>query len=320
MPAYADLIRQLDIESSLIEIEATIIDINTDRSRELGINWRYAGDDIDVSFTNIAADGTTSLPGGVGPVGGGGGVLSAVLGESGEFLSRIRALEERGAARIVSKPHVVVLSDIQAVLGSTTEFFVRIAGLEQVDLFNVPVGTVLRVTPHVFRQAGRDRIKLLVDIEDGTPSRTSAVDSIPVIERAVINTQAIVNDGDSLLLGGLVRESWRQSESRVPWLGSIPLIGRLFRSDGGAASRVERLFLITPRLADSNGFGDGSRQPRLDGKANEIIAQAGRRLDSVQWPERDEPRYWPKEQEVTEPVVSAPRLTSPFTVKAWTVE
>jgi type III secretion protein C len=214
-----------------------------------------------------------------------------MLGEPRDFIARIQLLEEQGAARIVSKPHVITLSDVEAVLAATTEFFVRVAGEEEVDLFNVPVGTTLRVTPHVFTDNQFNKIKLLVNIEDGTQSSATQVDNIPVIERANISTQAVVNEGDSLLVGGLVRETYRNTRYQVPVLGRVPLIGGLFRSKQNQATRVERLFLITPRLAA--GFNGGS-QATLAGSSQQIVNDAAGRIRSSDFADRPSMNYKPR--------------------------
>lgn len=333
--AYATLIESLDVESKMVEIEATIIDINTDMSRELGVNWRYSSGNGDILFGDGTGSDLGLLPDSdLITARGRGGVLSFMLGEPTDFLARIRALEERGAARIVSKPHVITLSDVEAVLGASTEFFVRIAGNQEVDLFNVPVGTFLRVTPHVFEDESGNRIKLLVNIEDGTQSGARTVDSIPVVERANINTQAVINEGDSLLIGGMVRQSYSKSDYRVPILGSIPGIGRLFRSDRNSSTRVERLFMITPRLADGIGFGKSKQLPSLAGPAHTILSDADKRIESVEWPARNKQEYWPEEVKEDRVLIDALeeknrvlgldgkaplQVLSPYSVKSWTV-
>ena len=281
MPAYEDLIRSLDVASKMVEIEATIIDVNTDKQRELGVNWRYQEDDLEFLLGDGSVADQLLRPDTLSTPQGRGGVMSLVLGNKSQFMTRIRALEEQGAARIVSKPHVITLSDVEAVLGATTEFFVRLEGRDEVDLFNVPVGTTLRVTPHVFEEFGQAKIKLLVNIEDGTQSNVQQVDRIPVVERASINTQAVINEGDSLLIGGLVRDSQRQSEYKVPLLGDIPLLGRLFKSTRTTSTRVERVFLITPRIAQGTGFAKNSRLPTLQGKSSEILATSSKRMDDT---------------------------------------
>lgn len=335
MQAYQELIKDLDRPSQMVEIEATIIDINTDKTRELGVGWQYRRPEAELSVIGNTggADGTIS-PASL--VQGPGAILSTVLGGRDRFLARIQALEEQGAARVVSKPHVITLSDVEAVLGATTEFFVRLAGVEDVDLFNVPVGTTLRVTPHVFQDGGRSMIKLLVDIEDGAAS-SQQVDQIPVIERAKINTQAVINEGDSLLIGGLVRDSVQELESRVPLLGRIPFLGRLFRSTANNSSRVERLFMITPRTADGIGFGGvhtGRRVlPTLQGDVDDIELQARQRLSpqaqpseravgsesgySIEVPQRDLPSQSPVPENHNKPATQVPEVVAEPAFQQW---
>ena len=236
LPRYEQLIAALDVEPQSLEIEATIIDVNTDRARELGINWRWNNDGREAGYN-----------GGV-PTSGIGGIASIVLGSAGQFIARIRALQAEGAARIVSSPQVVTLSNVEAIFDNSSTFFVRVAGREQVDLFNVNAGTSLRVTPHVFRDRDATRIKLLVNVEDGNLTNRQ-VDQIPVVERSTINTQALIAEGESLLIGGMVRDSTASSEDKVPVLGDVPVVGNLFKNRVTSSSRVERMFLITPRLA-----------------------------------------------------------------------
>jgi type III secretion protein C len=236
LPRYEQLIASLDVEPQSLEIEATIIDVNTDKARELGIEWRWSNDGRSASFSGAV------------PSTGSGGVASVVLGSLGQFFARIRALQNEGAARIVSSPQVVTLSNVEAVFDNTSTFFVRVAGREQVDLFNVSAGTTLRVTPHVFRDKESTRIKLLVNVEDGNITNRQ-VDQIPVVERSTVNTQALIAEGESLLIGGMVRETQATSEDKVPGLGDVPVVGNLFKTKSSQNTRVERMFLITPRMA-----------------------------------------------------------------------
>jgi len=246
---YAALIQALDVEPQALEIEATVIDINTDRLRELGINWRWSGGGGSELLFGRGTASDLALRGDrdVTPSGRG-GFVSAVLGNRNQFVARINALQGSGAAKVVSSPQVMTLSNVEAVFDSSSTFYVRVAGREQVDLFNITAGTSLRVMPHVFVDKERTRIKLLVQVEDGsvTPNQ---VDQIPVVERATIQTQALIGEGESLLIGGMVRDSSSSGQDKVPLLGDLPLLGHLFRSQSDKGSRVERMFLITPRLA-----------------------------------------------------------------------
>jgi type III secretion protein C len=251
MPTYEALIRALDVEPKSVEIEATLIDVNTDKLRELGIQWRYSQGATSLLFGRGDATDLNLMPGTKAAditLSGAGGFASAILGNANQFIARISALETQGAARVVSSPQVLTLSNVEAVFDSSQTFYVRIAGRDEVDLFNVSAGTTLRVTPHVFQEGKEARIKMRVAIEDGSLS-TRTVDTLPVVDRASITTQAMIFEGESLLIGGISRESRAEAESRVPLLADLPWIGRLFRQRRTQTDRLERLFLITPRLA-----------------------------------------------------------------------
>lgn len=253
---YEQLIDALDVEPQSLEIEATIIDVNTDKLRELGINWRWSNKDDEVLFGRGDESDIRLRPNAVITPSGRGGFASLVLGENDrKFVARINALEAEGAARIVSSPQLLTLSNVEAIFETSSTFYVRIAGNEEVDLYNVSTGTSLRVTPHVFKDDDQVRIKLLVTVEDGNLT-TQQVDEIPIVERSAINTQALINAGESLLIGGMVRETKTEGIDKVPLLGDIPLIGNLFKSRSKGGERMERMFLISPRLASNRSASE----------------------------------------------------------------
>jgi type III secretion protein C len=233
---YQELIAQLDREPQLIEIQVTIVDVNRSKLQELGVDWRY--DDRNNSI---------SAGGGSPPPANGGLLLDTVLGDAGRFLARVDALAQTGSARVVSRPQVLTLSNLEAILATDQSFFVRVAGNEEVDLFDVSVGTSLRVVPSVAGEAAAPQIRLRVAIEDGSLSEQT-VDGIPIVDRATLNTQAVIHDGQSLLLGGLVRDEMIKDTTKVPLLGDVPGIGRLFRRETEVKASQERLFLISPRI------------------------------------------------------------------------
>lgn len=267
MPAYEGLVRSLDIAPQIVELEATIIDINVDRLRELGISWRAGtgkwsglfGGDIVRRTGNPLTDGLLDAAGAANR----GLSVSGIIGNN-DFIARINALEQKGAARIVSHPQLVTLSDVEAVFDRTRTFYVRVAGDRQVDLFNVTAGTVLRVNPHVLVDNGQPRIRMVVNVEDGGTLSGDRVDRIPVVERASVNTQALIGEGESLLLGGLTVNSDLDAESSIPVLGKIPVLGELFKSRSKQRTHTERLFLISPRITrlDSTSTANAAPAPR----------------------------------------------------------
>lgn len=259
MPAYEGLVQALDVRPMIVELDATIIDLNIDKLRELGINWRIRSEGFNSVFgsdivrrdgipaNDIANTGSANR----------GLSLRGVIGSNQEFIGRINALEEEGAARVVSRPQLVTLSNVEAVFDRSRTFYVRVAGDRQVDLFNVTAGTVLRVNPHVLSEEGRTRIRMVVRVEDGSVLDVS-VDNIPVVERASIDTQALINEGEGLLLGGLTVNAEFDAENGIPLLKDIPVLGNLFKSSSKQRQRTERLFLITPRLVSLDAAAAGA--------------------------------------------------------------
>lgn len=252
LDAYEPLIRALDVEPQLLEIQATIIDIDTSRVRDLGFAFRFSDKDGRNIITFGDPNGTLAPNNPTTPPGRG-LVVSTIIRDGAEFRSRLSALEATGAARVVSRPQVMTLSNAEAVFDASRTFYVRLAGERDVDLFNVTAGTTLKVTPHVMRDRDQTRIRLLISIEDGSLTG-ERVDRIPIVRRSALSTQAMIDAGQSLLLGGMISQSDEVAKDKVPVLGDVPVVGNLFKTSKRASARTERLFLITPRLASPSGF------------------------------------------------------------------
>lgn len=262
MPMYEELIASLDVPSSLIEVEATVIDVSADTSQTLGIDWRAHSSRVDVvsSPNNLAGrGGSPAVPNAANdllnsgdPFSAGQGLIGTLLfgSQRAYFLARINALSQDGEANLVSRPRVLTLDNNEAVLQSTQEFYVRVQGKDAVDLYNISVGLLLRVTPTLIDEGGKRRFKLLVRIEDGSPTTTpqNGVDQIPLVSRNSIVTQAMISEGESLLIGGYVIDRAQKGEVGVPFLSRLPGVGLLFRQDSKSSRRIERMFMITPRL------------------------------------------------------------------------
>jgi type III secretion protein C len=116
----------------------------------------------------------------------------------------------------------------------------------------------------VINDGQQARIRLMLAIEDGAVDMLQyggAGSDVPVATRHAVNTQAIINAGHSLLLGGLVRDEEVQTTRKVPLLGSLPVIGGLFRSETKSQRKSERMFLISPRLVAYDGEPGGANSP-----------------------------------------------------------
>lgn len=248
IPLYKALIDQLDVPTPLIEIEAMIIDINSSRLDELGISWSGRRGGTVGGFGNLTRvdDGNDLV---LGALRRGASVdPTSLVVSSGNFLiSRIRALEGTGDASIQSRPSILTIDNIGALLDLSETFYIRSIGERVATITPITAGTTLRVTPHFVQRAEGPVIQLDVDIEDGQIQETT-VDTIPTVRRSVVSTQAIVGEGQTLVIGGYKSTQKTNEVNRVPGLGSVPLVGALFSNRINNQQSRERVFMIKPRL------------------------------------------------------------------------
>lgn len=257
MPMYRGLVRELDQPSEQVEVNVSIISVSATNLKELGVSWQGRNDKLgEIGFGGV--DNQTPAPSAnqVSILGGAGTTFSTVLDSSADyFLAKLDALVLDGDAQVISRPSIVTSEHMEAVIDDTTTFHVRVEGNEQVDLFPVHFGSVLRVIPHIQKSKGRQGINLQVTIEDGQQLGTE-VDRIPVIKTSSINTQAVVGLGQSLLVGGFYQDSENESNSGIPLLKDIPLLGALFRTTNHDRRKTVKLFLLTPNIIPDYSVAD----------------------------------------------------------------
>jgi type III secretion protein C len=263
---YMTLVNSLDVPAGLVELSATIIDVSDGSVRDLGVEWEQMGTNNGpygimnnhqgqtFSSLNPPLPGQNGQPAPYPPPLLDGYTFSTLITKgSTQLLARVRMLEQVGKAKINSRPAVLTFDNLRANIAHTETFHVRVSGERDANLFQIESGTFLRVTPHIVEDEGEKSVRLVVEIEDGAPSKESSVDAIPTVTTSVVNTQAVVGDGESLLLGGFVRTEESEKSSQVPWLGSIPVIGYLFKKNQKVSNKVERVFMITPRIIQTPG-------------------------------------------------------------------
>ncbi len=255
MPYYEKVIQDLDKPVELVEIHAAIVDIDTDFKRDLGISFQGARNNESGwsagGTTTGATSTSTGLPSIPGVMNSTGMTLSTIYTHGADFfLARIQALEENKEARVLGRPSVLTVDNIQATLENTTTYYVNVEGYQAVDLYKVEAGTVLRVTPHIIRENGTTSIKLAVSVQDDQDNSSTITTSsgVPPIKQTKINTQAVVSAGQSLLIGGYYYEQKEHGETGIPLLKDIPVLGHLFKTANKKSKRMERLILITPRI------------------------------------------------------------------------
>jgi type III secretion protein C len=194
---FRQLIDELDVPQQLIAIEAMIVDINRDKLADIGVEFSAANrDKLGESRDNGKADAPShSL---------------FLLNDFDRFYNRLRALEKSGEASIVATPTLMTLDNMSAVLDLSKSTYLPLMGERSVDVKEVTAGTLLRVTPHKFDVDQQAQLQLIIDIEDGNfiPGQSGN----PTVQRSLISTQAIVTEGQSLVIGGYDVQHFEQAQ------------------------------------------------------------------------------------------------------------
>lgn len=224
-----NLVSALDTSKRHVELSLWIIDLHKDELNQLGINWQGAVKSGGTFSASLNAGSTTTLDG-------------------ASFMTRVLALERTQRANVVSRPVILTQENVPAIFDNNRTFYAPLVGERSVDLQHVTYGTLVSVLPR-FAQA--DEIEMLLNIEDGNevenPGQGERQGALPTVGRTRINTVARVPQGKSLLVGGFTRDDHGEQIGRVPVLGSIPWIGRLFSYRQDRSATTVRVFLIQPK-------------------------------------------------------------------------
>jgi type III secretion protein C len=242
--------------------------------RSLGVHWGGANGRINGASGTASAPLSFGAPDLVTAAGAASGLnLATLVGNSAQYLfAQIHALEDAGKARVLSRPQVLTLNNTEAALTSRSSVYVRVAGNQAVDLFNIDTGLTLKVTPSVESTGDpRRNIRLNIQIDDGTFSSTTFVDGIPRVDNHSVVTQAVVRDGESLLIGGYQYERSENTTSKVPVLGDVPYLGALFRDTKTTHERSNGCRVTGRRMA--------RRPSRARRRATQVLVRTPFRLD-----------------------------------------
>lgn len=173
------------------------------------------------------------------------GNFSTVIANTGNFMIRLNALEQNAKARILSRPSVVTLNNMQAVLDRNITFYTKLVAENVAKLESISAGSLLRVTPRVVGEGSEQEVMLTLIIQDGRQTDPiSQREPLPQTLNSEISTHALLKAGQALLLGGFVQDEESESVRKIPLLGDIPFIGRFFRSTQKINRQTVRLFLI----------------------------------------------------------------------------
>jgi len=139
------------------------------------------------------------------------------------------------------------MNNLTALMDQSKTFYYEVKGQKSGDMYSISGSTTLHVTPHLCACDGKPQIQLILDIKDESVDPGSS-DTKPSTNSSSISTQALVYEGQSVLIGGYFAEDYVKGEKGVPVLKDIPLLGYLFKTSTKTKTISERLFLITPRL------------------------------------------------------------------------
>ena len=264
------IVDKLDIRRAQVLVEAIIVEVIADRTSELGITWAVAGvgSNTPLSVTNFPDFGPGVVQ--LGAAAGSGGAVdpTGLIGEGGTFgLGRVsdtgvsfaailRALEGDANTNIISTPSIVTTDNEEATLnvGQEVPFvtgsFTNTGGTGgAVNPFQTiqrqQIGVKLTITPQI-NEGDSLLLDISQEISNIAQSAQGAVDLIT--NQRIIETTVIVDDGQILVLGGLLEDVLRESEQRVPFFGSIPGIGALFRSRKTDMVKTNLLVFIRPTI------------------------------------------------------------------------
>lgn len=256
-----------------VSIEAQIVEVSTTFSREIGVRWgvgfedRWSRRDIGMLFGSSAPSDdttTTRLPGGIGLTGSNiavnfpSGVMAAapalgIVAGSSRFVlnAKIQALETTGDGKIISSPKVTTVDNVEATIsqGEQIPFITRDeAGNPQVDFKDADLS--LTVTPRITAD-GKISMTIMAENNYADWPKAEALNLPgPPLVTSRVESNVVVNDGDTIIIGGIYKSTESSGGTGIPWLSGIPILGWLFKDRSIMQEQRELLIFITPVILD----------------------------------------------------------------------
>jgi type IV pilus assembly protein PilQ len=271
------LVEKLDSITPQVLIESRIVEANTTFSRSIGVQWGgygqaapATGNATGLSFPNtIRATGgsdlgtasatgvsgapnfAVNLPAAVGA--GAGGALGLTFGSANGAVNlnlRLSAAEANGTIKTISAPKVTTLQNQKASISQGVSIPFSQVSAQGVNTTFVEARLQLDVTPHITSD-GSVLMNIKATNNQPDPSNTGA-NGQPAIQKKEAETQVLVRDGDTTVIGGIYVRRGSTNEAGVPWLMKIPILGFFFKTNTVTESRQELLIFITPRIVAQN--------------------------------------------------------------------
>jgi type IV pilus assembly protein PilQ len=280
------LIRTLDTQTQQVLIEARMVEGTTKFTRSLGIQWgggllfsQRGGNPTGLVFPNNVglvggADDQQQLNGqpqagvlspsnwavnlpAAGNVGSALGLNLGSIGNFGFLNARISAAEATNEAKTVSAPRIMTMNNKQASITQGTDIPFAVVTQNQLTTQVIRAALTLDVTPHVTTDGS---IFLDLRITNNVPIGTPVAGSPPPVSTKEAKTQLLVPDGGTAVIGGIYTRSTATEVNQTPFLGSIPLIGWLFKNSVDRDERSEMLVFVTPRIVSRRSMQVGGAQ------------------------------------------------------------
>lgn len=294
MQKIVEVVKELDSKTPQVMIEARIIEVNSNFTRELGVQWGGRVFEAGPSGTFLAggARGGTSgngLTGGTGLSGNGflvnlpaavgagaGGAVGFTIGNVGltkQLDLQLSAMEDTGRGKILSNPRVLTLNNKEAKISSGTEILIPTTailstvtspGLTSAGAStNTGVTTInakleLTVTPHITPD---NQILIHVKTDKKDPDFARQVQNIPPLTTRTAETDLLVGDNETVAIGGIYTRNESNGEKGVPWLAKIPILGWLFKKETKSDIQNELLIFITPSVYKGTGQTAAGEMP-----------------------------------------------------------
>jgi general secretion pathway protein D len=235
---------RLDVEPLQVLIEATIAEVSLNDKLKYGVQWFFQNGDHSIGLADVASGIPTAMFPGFNYV---------FSGSSARAV--ISALDEVTHVNVISSPQLMVLDNRSALLQVGDEVPIITQSAVSVADPAAPIvnsvqfrdtGVILHVTPRA-NSSGGVELDIEQEVSDVVPTTTSTIDS-PTIQQRKIKSSVSVHDGETIALGGLIRDRQSHGKAGVPLLSDIPVLGALFGTTTNSADRTELLILITPHV------------------------------------------------------------------------
>lgn len=256
LQAVRELLKQIDVPPRQVVIEARILEVSSNFNKEIGARLNTNGRPIiSADYFNI---GPISRPffqqnNNINNINEGQFstfALSIFNRSATRFLNlELNLAEVTGKTRIVSNPKIMTTNNIEARIAVGQEIpYVTTVTANNMTSPNVQFKEAvleLRVTP-VLTPDGRIRMKVVV--HDDQPDYSRSIQGNPPIRKREVVSDVLVDNGGTIVLGGLFQENETNGVDQVPWLGDVPVFGNLFRNKSKSATRTELMVFLTPRI------------------------------------------------------------------------